>query len=130
MIDQLRELLGSRIVAAELVGSRITCDPVPVNTDMDILLHVRNLSEAEAILIYSGWVIGGSNIPSDENHTQPDEYFLSFTLGEINLLVTMSALFCRRFIAATYVAKRLNLRVKADRIALFQAVLYGNRPEE
>lgn len=34
-----------------------------------------------------------------------------------------------RFIAATAVAKRLNLLDKADRIALFQAVLYANGGE-
>ena len=31
-----------------------------------------------------------------------------------------------RFMVATRLAKRFNLQAKADRVALFQAVLYGN----
>jgi hypothetical protein len=42
-----------------------------------------------------------------------------------NLIVTDDLEWHRRFVAATSIAKRLNLMAKADRIALFQAVLYG-----
>jgi hypothetical protein len=28
---------------------------------------------------------------------------------------------------ATHICKRLNLRQKADRVAVFQAILYGNK---
>lgn len=49
--------------------------------------------------------------------------------GDVNLIVTQDNKFYDRFMAATSVAKRLNLLDKADRIALFQAVLYGNRCE-
>jgi hypothetical protein len=48
---------------------------------------------------------------------------------DVNLIATSDGDFFRRFLAATQVCIRLNLMNKEDRIALFQAVLYGNRDE-
>ena len=48
----------------------------------------------------------------------------------VNLIVTRNDTFFNRFMAASSVAKRLNLLDKADRVAVFQAVLYGNTTAE
>lgn len=128
-IGYLSNILGSNLIAAKAAGSRVTCNPAPTNTDNDYIVHVEDLAATDDILVSSGWEIGGSPIPLDANHTHQDERFVSLTLGDINLIITASESFYRRFVAATYVAKRFNLLIKADRIALFQAVLYGNTHE-
>lgn len=111
------------------VGSRVTCWPIPMDTDIDYLVLVMDgmANPLYTWLDQQGFVLGGS-VPSPDDE-QPDatEKFASFTKGDINLIITASPVFFRRFMAATSVARRLNLLDKADRIALFQAVLYGNR---
>jgi hypothetical protein len=110
------------------VGSRITCNPPPLDTDRDWLVLVDAASENDLWKAPSedGWEMGGS-LPDDENNTPADLRFTSFTKGIENLIVTSSELFHRRFIAATDVARLLNIMDKAHRIALFQAVLYANK---
>lgn len=111
------------------VGSRVTCDPAPKNTDRDILVLLRSYIDFHsfsAALLFD-WTASGSDVfdPKD-----PDNWdFTSYRRGEVNLIVTKKAEFYDRFLAATSVAKRLNLLRKSDRIDLFQAVLYGNSCE-
>ncbi len=104
----------------EPVGSRVTCDPPPMNTDEDylILVAANRFAALEAEVVGQGFVLGGSRV-GDE--------FRSYKLEAVNLIVTTKAEFFDRFMAATSVAQRLNLLDKADRVALFQAVLYGAR---
>ena len=105
---------------AEPVGSRVTCDPAPTDTDEDWLVLVREvpvekLQEA-----------GFSQEGTPEFYTGNDAGgFRSWRKGEINLITTQSDEFFRLFLTATYLAKRFNLLRKQDRIALFQAILYG-----
>ena len=124
-MDQVATLLKENLVFMKKVGSRVTCIPPPTDTDDDRILLVNNYGDAEAALIADEWHLGGSDIPADENYTAPEEFFASFTKNDINLIVTPSEEFARRFVADTSVAQRLNLINKHDRIALFQAVLYG-----
>lgn len=108
------------------VGSRVTCVPAPTDTDEDFLAFFEiDPAELDKTMNACGWSLGGS-LPTDENSCPADERFWSYTNGEVNLIVTKSETFHRRFLAATAVAKRLNLLQKPDRITLFQAVLYGN----
>lgn len=124
-MEQVTGLLKENLVFMKAVGSRVTCNPPPMDTDNDQLLLVKDYVCVEADLVANGWKLGGSAIPADQNYTKPDEFFASFTNGDVNLIVTPSSEFARRFVAATSVAQRLNLTNKDDRIALFQAVLYG-----
>lgn len=115
----------------EAVGSRVTCNPAPTNTDADFLVWTRGaprLARVSGGLRRAGFVVGGS-VPADMSCTLPSGSglrFLSYRLGVENVILTADAEFYRRFMAATDIAKRFNLLVKADRVALFQAVLYGN----
>jgi len=104
----------------EPVGSRVTCDPPPTNTDEDylILVAANRFAALEVEVVGQGFALGGSRV-GDE--------FRSYKLEAVNLIVTTKAEFFDRFMAATSVAQRFNLLDKADRIALFQAVLYGAR---
>lgn len=108
-------------------GSRVTCNPPPTDTDCDFILLIDD-SRWQAFIdevTHEGWVQGGSNMPDAVNTLPPEKRFLSFVLGQDNLIVTQSPIFYARFIAATHVAKQLNIMRKADRIMLFQAVLYS-----
>lgn len=121
-------------------GSRVTCDPAPLDTDEDYLLLVdaqydgmklvkdgpMRMNELEIYLRLNGWEMGGS-LPTDITvNIPPDAQFASWTLDDLNLIITTSQAFFSRHMAATAVCKRLNLLDKADRIAVFQAVLYAN----
>ena len=109
------------------VGSRVTCSPPPQGTDADYLVHYLP-EQADALwrsVGKDGWEFGGSEIANDVNTTPVEDRFYSYRLGDINLIITSSQTFAHRFLAASSVAKRLNLMKKDDRIALFQAVLYG-----
>lgn len=132
------------------VGSRVTCNPAPTDTDEDYLLLIdppvteMNVDGAFDRAFYveqvlnrvcwhlrnNGWEVGGS-LPTDIQCTiNPADRFQSWTLDDLNLILTTSYTFYQRFLAATSVSTRLNLLDKKDRIALFQAVLYGNFEDE
>lgn len=125
------EQLANLGFIVEPCGSRITCDPPPMDTDEDFLVYLfmsdapgKAMSTLMDILETNGYEWEG-----DTEHYQSvaDNGFMSWRNAEgVNLIVTKSADFAQRHMAATSVCKRLNLMDKADRIAVFQAVLYGN----
>jgi hypothetical protein len=106
----------------ELVGSRITCDPAPTDTDYDILVLVENLDQSIKVL-GDEWEIQGYMIDPSLRH---ENRFLSTKKDGINLIITQSEVFYERFMLATGVAKLFNLLDKKDRVRLFQFILYGN----
>lgn len=110
----------------EPCGSRVTCDPAPTDTDQDYLVQMpnRNGTISKAVSLLSG---AGFRWEGGEHYQMAAGDFMSWRLGNINLIVTANANFAQRHRAATYVCKRLNLLNKQDRISLFQAVLYGNQ---
>lgn len=110
-----------QIVSQNRVGSRVTCNPAPTDTDDDRLVLVHQLQPFVGAAMAVGFACGGSPI---FNGTENE--FASLKLNELNIIATADSGLYRRFIAASSVAKRLNLLKKNDRIALFQAVLYGN----
>lgn len=116
----------------DAVGSRVTCNPAPIGTDQDWLVLVAESDYTPFCydLLKSNFEFGGSHLdPLDLEEIPPHARFNSFTRGEDNIIVTASTDFHRRFLAASSVAKRLNLLNKDDRIALFQAVLYATIDE-
>lgn len=116
--------LHKRITA---VGSRVTCNPPPTDTDQDwlVLVDEKDFDQFAKTLVSHGWQVGGSLIPNDANYLPPSQRFNSFTLGVDNVIATASQEFHDRFLSASATAKRLNLLNKEDRIALFQSVLYA-----
>lgn len=129
-------IIGEAPTKVTAVGSRVTCNPPPTSTDRDwlVLVDEAKFDFFAAELLADDWEVGGSMIPNDENYLPAPVRFNSFTKTidgtPENLIVTVSEEFHRRFLAASAVAKRLNLLDKADRIALFQAVLYGAHTDE
>lgn len=108
------------------VGSRVTCNPPPMDTDIDYMVLVKNHGQFRQVMLENGFNIGGSLVLDAKSPLDDKDRFSSYVKGEINLIVTSDVSFYQRFMAATSVAKRLNLLDKSDRIALFQAVLYSN----
>ena len=126
------EILEGKSLRYELVGSRVTCDPAPLDTDQDVLvLTTAELwdTSLSAELGLTGFDKGGSDCGNQVDYlSQVPLSFQSFTKDDLNLIITFDPEFFRRFMAATAVAKSLNLMAKDDRVMLFQAVLYGNEP--
>ena len=113
----------------EPVGSRVTCNPPPLDTDVDTLALVtdpRGMVDAIQCVTTDaeGYTFDGSII---EDPTQQTLRFVSLKKGNDNIILTGCPEFAKRFMAATFVAKSLNLLNKSARIRLFQAVLYGNQ---
>lgn len=112
----------------ELVGSRITCNPPPMNTDQDILVftHRRaNYSVIKDILQKNGFTTAGAQ----EEYPGSGEEFLPYknAAKDINFIITMNEEYFDKFMVATSVAKKLNLLKKEDRVMLFEAVIRGTR---
>lgn len=104
------------------VGSRVTCDPPPMDTDEDFLCLVADDVAAAAWLADRGFSQDGE----PEFYTRNDNGgFRSFRFADVNVIITENVTFYDKFGTATALAKRFNLLNKQDRIALFQAVLYG-----
>jgi hypothetical protein len=114
------------------VGSRETCNPPPIGTDRDWLALIASSewSALDSALKQDGWELGGSFSAHESVPIPEDDRFCSYTklIDDVleNIIVTDSIVFHKRFLAATGVAKRLNLLEKSARVDLFQAVLYGN----
>jgi len=129
-MDIVQKLTEAGFPGAQLVGSRITCNPAPVGTDQDVLLLVPT-TKFDEVYVWAtgiGFKLDGSEI-EDYLQIAPTDTFQSLSDGEYNIIVTEDEGFFRKFMAATGVAKKLNLLDKADRVLLFQAVLYANGPE-
>lgn len=119
------------VVQYRLVGSRVTCNPPPLDTDQDVLcmVHQDNRQVIARAMVAEGFVPEGS-WPSDiEAVASHDQVFESMRKGSMNYIITSDDDFYKRFSAATDLAKKLNIMTKAGRIELFQAVLYGNAPK-
>lgn len=121
MSDQLHDFDG--IVETFVpTGSRVICNPPPVDTDEDYIALVANDAKARKSLTALGYTLEG--LP--DFYTGNDSGgFRSYRKGVINLITTPDPGFYSLFKTATELARRFNLVNKADRIALFQAVLYG-----
>ena len=117
----------------ELAGSRVTCNPAPADTDQDVLVFVdgENADYFVQLMKQAGFNVElGEGYAEDALNGGESDRFQSYRLGDVNLIVTVDPLFYQRFTYATQIAKRANLLMKEERIALFQAILYGNMPQE
>jgi hypothetical protein len=142
----------------QYVGSRVTCNPPPQDTDCDILCLMSpddDINQLTSRLFEFGFTLDGSDVSAERydvyNKHQtdigvfekkftrvflnpPPQQFWSFSIqiidsdktDEYNLIITPDKDFYQKFILGTNLARYLNLLKKIDRVALFQAVLYGN----
>ncbi len=106
------------------VGSSVTCDPPVLDTDRDFLVLARDnsLELLYAALKQSGWETTSLDEYASVTGEKP---FRSYRKGKANYIVTDCKEYHKKFMYATYLAKRFNLLHKADRVDLFNCILYG-----
>jgi len=109
-----------KVVKMEYVGSRVTCNPPPTDTDEDVLLLTDDLTMLIADCIEVGFTRDG-----DHTASYPTG-FVSLRNGTMNFIVTDDEEFYKKFMLATHVCKSLNVMDKSNRIVVFQAILYDN----
>lgn len=112
----IAKLLDKVCVYWHPTGSRFTCDPPVMDTDEDYVCLMTD----EDVLFDSGFIC-----TTQEDATYELSDFSTWRYGRFNLVVTGSLSFYEKFVDATKQAKEQNLLNKADRIQLFQKVLYG-----
>lgn len=108
------------------VGSRVTCNPPPTDTDEDYLVLVKDKYAAITGLLAIGFEYSGDPAKEAEYIKMNKTSQLRFTslwMGDVNYIVTDSGFFFERFLTATHICKTLNLLNKADRVMVFEAVM-------
>jgi hypothetical protein len=108
--------------AAYPTGSRVICSPPVLDTDEDYVVLIRP------------GTLGKLGEAGFRQTSREDDYgiegFTAWRRGPVNLICTNHRRFYEKFVNATRLARKLNLTGKEQRIALFQAVLYGNFPAD
>lgn len=132
-LNSFLQSLAGIAASIEPVGSRVTCNPAPTDTDEDWLLLLETpecekdatpslaIIDPFAIFVKNGFVQDGDPELYDLMDTGG---FTSWRRGNLNIIATFNERFYDLFKLATKLAKRFNLLSKADRKTLFQAVLY------
>lgn len=107
-------------LAAVAVGSRVTCNPPPTDTDQDVLCLVEtdDLDDFEDYLSDMGWMFEGEDYAGAKKGD-----FMSWRKEhdktEYNLIVTTQEKWFDSFMDATLSCKEKNLLTKKERIAEF-----------
>lgn len=112
--------------SCDQVGSSVTCDPPVLNTDLDYLVLAVDWQPFLSQALHEGWELSGYWATHDIASALETGDFVSLRKGALNIILTASVTFRKKFLLATKLAKQFNLLKKSDRITLFQAVLYGN----
>lgn len=123
-VKETIDILTKLGCTVEPCGSRVTCNPAPTDTDEDYLVEVVgcDISDVVQTLSEFGFIWEGNH---SEHYRDAASTFMSWRKAEVNFIVTDEPGFAKNHRAATALCTRLNLMSKPDRIALFQAVLYG-----
>jgi hypothetical protein len=129
MTDEHLEWLQKHCWLVTPCGSRVTCDPAPMDTDEDWLVQLPDdISDPEGATrteVLRGLHDRGFRLEGNEDYLDEEGMeFQSWRREEVNLIVTYSQKFVTLHELATNVCQRLNLMSKADRIMLFEAILY------
>lgn len=131
MSELTPEITESRLNATNRiwckVGSRITCNPPPTDTDYDYLVLGPPDEGSKLHDFITEFKFAHEGQPENELYLECD--FGSYRKDLINLIVCEDSDFYDHFKLATDIAKYLNLMEKLDRIILFQAILYRNHPD-
>ncbi len=125
--DNFRYLTEKYGCEIRLCGSKVTCDPAPVGTDTDYSCYIAKKGTLENVAAH---LFDWGYMPEGDEHyqtTDTNKGFTSWRNGKnINLIVTADLEFYEKHKVATELCRRLNLLNKADRVLVFQTILYGN----
>lgn len=122
----IAERLAAHECIVEPCGSRVTCSPAPADTDADFLVQAMRTDRVSIGRLVNGLQALDLHWEGNEHYQDAMGDFMSWRRNDVNLIVTASAAFAAKHRLATALCRRLNLQNKQDRVALFQAILYGN----
>lgn len=108
------------ILACYPTGSRYICDPPVMDTDVDTFVLVQEFPDEDE-MNKLGWELTKNNNGS----AYDGGMFQSYRQGEKNLILMESRQWYLRSVAATLLAKELNLTNKADRVAIHGSLQMG-----
>lgn len=106
-------------------GSSVICNPPITDTDIDYVIYTNKEYELDTFLKSKGYT---KSCAEKEEYDLENEGFSCYRLNNINLIITTNREWYLKWVLATEVARKLNLKVKADRVMLFKAILYGDAP--
>lgn len=122
----IKDLPG--VLIWEFVGSRITCDPAPTDTDCDVLVFTSDMPGIVAYLEGNrGWTDCKIEYEANGIEVHSDEPFCSYRQDELNLIITDDYSWFQRFMTATELCRMLNVMNKEHRIILFTVVRRGKQ---
>lgn len=126
-MNEMMDVLNNAGYCVSPCGSRVTCDPIPECSDYDFLVKVPcdNDKVADIVSIMSDY---NFDWEGGDHYQDAASTFMSWRNNETNynMIITRSKEFHAKHLIATKLCKKLNLLIKADRISLFQEILYGN----
>lgn len=93
-----------------LVGSRVTCNPPPTDTDQDVLVYTHDENTLTSHLLANGWT-------KDKDYDLPA--FISYKKEDYNIIATPIQKWAIKFLKATKECKKNNVMDKAERIKVF-----------
>lgn len=112
------------IIAQYRTGSNFICDPPVCDTDIDIIILVDRLDQASQVYIDNGWtetIIG----PENKGYKIEQGYgvwWKSFKQDNINHIIISNSVMYIKWVAATLLAKELNLTNKTHRVCLHRLI--------
>ena len=107
----------------QMVGSRVTCDPPPEDTDEDWLVLDLDHKVFDLLERTSAHRCLGDY--DDDSNDLLTSDMSAFRIDEVNIICMHNQEQYDRFLLATRLAKQFNLLEKKDRVDLFNAVRYG-----
>ena len=121
---------------SQMVGSQTIPGAVTSDSDTDWLILVWSKQYAVADSYFRGFklsptmTLNGRRHPYAKWDIRRYSKFVSVRdKDNTNIIFTSSSRFYNKFVAANDLAIKLRLTDKADRIALFQYIIYGKRPQ-
>ena len=118
-VVDLDKILGLRVPNMRCAfkgGSRAMVDPPPLDTDLDICVHVTHVTDTVDYFVEAGWELPDT----DENYEGEYGDFRTLRKGEINLLLFENAYEFGAVWAATCLGKHLNMKSKEQRYKMFE----------
>lgn len=109
------------------VGSRVTCDPAPTDTDQDVLCL---LEDDEAFMSFENWLEKRGWTLEGEKYGTLSSEFSSWRKTicepvetEYNLILTDKEEWFDKFLKATLECKKANAMTKKERVAIFDSIM-------
>lgn len=113
---------GKNCTRWAFVGSRVTCNPAPTDTDRDVLVLCL-VGEAQEVV--EAICDAGGECCSLVDY---GDSMTAVRLGDDNYIITDEADYFDRFIVMTQLAKQWNILDKGKRHELFQAAIDKREP--